>query len=415
MFFVFQDFKHPGRIHHLTSQTQLSIISPDHILVLKNINRAEIEKLGGSGQVDWNYEIRNLGSANLLRPMITSHLYDTGILILDTEQDDDHEFRNFGQKIYKQQWESGNWLLKSIGYDTPSLEQKELYEAAYLKGILNTYQRVSSDPVYWKMVITAWPHAAEDFKTVGSDFEFMYKYYKQVGAYLNFAKQKNYDFNDSLFMQPFVALQVQPSDLFSKIFYEELKNTREHEVKNILEINEPWFMLLPPLTTILLQRCNRIEDLPMEMIKLRNEFQGIRESFSSFQKEFNEAKLIKEKIDLKKDFLNSIELFRSKVTAPKKRFIKTVLDFTADHSANALASDFSGPVKSIVKKIAEFVYQKKICPWVCSFADLYEKSLDIDVSSNLIEKIFGEVSFDNLDYYKSFGKVSARLTGGRLK
>ena len=153
----------------------------------------------------------------------------------------------------------------------------------------------------------------------------------------------------------------------------------------------------------------------MEMIKLRNEFQGIRESFSSFQKEFNEAKLIKEKIDLKKDFHNSIELFRSKVTAPKKRFIKTVLDFTADHSANALASDFSGPVKSIVKKIAEFVYQKKICPWVCSFADLYEKSLDIDVSSNLIEKIFGEVSFDNLDYYKSFGKVSARLTGGRLK
>ena len=399
----------------LVLKNSLFMTSSDHILVIKNLNRAEIEKLGGSEQIDWSYEIRNLGSANLLKPMITTHLYDTGILILDTEQDDDSEFRNFGQEIFKQQWKSGNWLLKTIGYDTPNLQQKEFYEAAFLQGFHNTYQRVSSDPVYWKMVITAWPHAAEDFKTIGYDFEFMYKYYKQVGAYLDFAKHKNYDFNDSPFMQPFIALQVQPSDLFSKVFYEELKNTREHEVKNILELNEPWVLFLPPLTTILLQRCNRIEDLPMEMIKLRNEFQNIRESFSSFQKDFNDAKLIKEKIELKKDFLHSIELFRSKVTAPKKRFVKTVLDFTADHSVNALANDFSGPVKSIVQKISEFVYQKKICPWVCSFADLYEKSLDIDVNSNLIEKVFGEVNLDNLDYYKSFGKVSASLTGGKLK
>lgn len=399
----------------LVLKNHLFMTSSDHILVLRNINRSEVEKLGGPGQIDWNYEIRNLGSGNLLKPMITNHLFDAGILILDTEQDDDPEFRDFGQEIYKQQWKSGNWLLKSIGYDTPTLEQKEFYEASFLQGFYNTFQRVSSDPMYWKMAITAWPHAAEEFRKVGFDFEFTYKYYKQVGVYLDFAKQKNYDYNDSLFMQPFIALQAQQSDLLSTVFYEKLKNTRKYELKNILEINEPWVLFLPPLTSILLQRCNRIEELPIEMIKLRNEFQNIRESFSSFQKEFNEVKLIKEKIELKKDFLHSIELFRSKVTAPKKRFIKTVLDFTADHSAIAFKKDLSGPVKPIVKKIAEYIYEKKIYPWVCSFADLYEKSLDIDASLNLIEKLFGEVNLYNLDYYKSFGKASASLTGGKLK
>ena len=382
-------------------KNNLFMTSSDHILVLKNLNRSEIEKLGGIEQIDWAYEIRNLGSANLLKPIITTHLFESGILALDTEQEEDSEFMDFGQKIYERQWKSGDWLLKNIGFLTSSLEQKEFHEAVFLQGFYNTFQKVSSSPRYWKMAITAWPYLADDFKKkYGYDHKWMNNYYEQVGIYLDFAKQKNYDFNDSPFMQPFVALQARPSELFSKIFYEELKDTRDKNIKEDLKITAPWILFLPPLTTILLQRCNRLEDLPIEMIKLRNEFQNIRESFSKFQKEFNQAKRLKEKLEMKKDFLHSIEIFRSKIKGPKRRIIKTLLDFTVEHSSNALASDYGGPIKSLAKKLAELIYHRKVYPWIYSFADLYEKSLDIEADSNLIENLFGEVNFSNLEHYK---------------
>jgi uncharacterized protein YeaO (DUF488 family) len=390
-------------------RNSLLMSSSDHILIMKNLNREEIAKLEGNDKVDWAYEMRNLGSANLINPAITNYLYEKGILILDTEQEEDSEFRHFGEKIFAQQ-SSGNWLLKAIGFGTKNLKEKRHYELSFIRGFNNTVQLVSSNPEYWRMAIKAAPWMAKEVREKrGFDYEWVHTLFEEVGIYLSFVKQRNLDFSDNPFMQPFIALQSGYSEDFASRFYEELKKVRDEEIERLLDLADSWYLYLPPLTVILLQRCKRMEDLPAEIVKLRDEFQDLRTSFSDFQEKYHNAQLIKEKMELKKDFLHSVEVFRAKIKHPKRRIIKTLLDFSVQHSGNMIMGNLTDPVKAIARKALDLFYERKLFPWIHSFADLYERSLEIKENSTLFGGLFGPMDTSNLKEYELFAKNSLEL------
>ena len=390
-------------------RNSLLMSSSDHILIMKNLNRQEIARLGGNDKIDWKYEMQHLGSANLLNPAITNYLYEKGILILDTEQEEDSEFRHFGEKIFAQQ-SSGDWLLKAIGFGAKNLKEKQHYELSFLRGFNNTVRLVSSNPEYWRMAIKAAPWMAKELREKrGFDYEWVHTLFEEVGIYLDFVKRRNLDFSDTPFMQPFIALQSGYSEDFVRRFYEELKKVRDEEIKRLLDLADSWYLYLPPLTVILFQRCKRMEDLPIEIVKLRDEFQDLRMSFSDFQEKYHNAQLIKEKMELKKDFLHSIELFRAKIKHPKRRIIKTLLDFSVEHSGDMIMGHLTGPAKAIARKALDLFYERKLFPWIHSFADLYERSLEIKENSHLYRDLFGPMVPSNVSEYELFAKNSLKL------
>jgi hypothetical protein len=152
-----------------------------------------------------------------------------------------------------------------------------------------------------------------------------------------------------------------------------------------------------------------MEDLPAEIVKLRDEFQDLRTSFSDFQEKYHNAQLIKEKMELKKDFLHSVEVFRAKIKHPKRRIIKTLLDFSVQHSGNMIMGNLTDPVKAIARKALDLFYERKLFPWIHSFADLYERSLEIKENSTLFGGLFGPMDTSNLKEYELFAKNSLEL------
>jgi len=388
---------------------KLLMPSSDHIVILKTLNEQEIKKLGGNKAVNWSHELKNLGKGHLLKPIITCFLIEKGILVLDTEQKDDIKFREFGDVLFTQQW-SGRWILKTTGFNIKNPKEKYTIEKMYIKSFNNTFKFVSSDSLYWKMAILAAPDLAPDIKRkFGYDYSWTYHYYKEVEIYSKFAKRTRIGFNDNVFMQPFIVLNFSPSKNFIDIFYNNLKHVRNQEIEQFLELQNPYIYLLPPLTAILLQRCKTLEDLPDELIKLREEFQHLRKALTEFQKRFEEASTIKEKIEVKKEFQESINLFVRKVRKPKKRIIKTIMDFTITQSQDLIKKDFSGPIRKIINALIEYIYYKKIYPWVSDFIYLYNKSLEIKLDWNIYEKIFGTIELDYLDEFKLFAKNTLKL------
>lgn len=387
---------------------KLLMPTTDHITILKNLNYQKIQECGGNETIDWAYEIKNLGKANLDKPAITDSLYEAGILVLDTEQNDDMEFRQFGDDLYSKQW-SGDWLLKSIGLDWT--KAKDIIELEYIR-YMNNFLKSSSDPVYLKMLLLATPDLLSShahLKRSKYDASWMYHFYKEVETYAKFTKRRKLGFSDTLLVLPFVAFNFQHSQSFIEIFYDKLKQVRNSHIQQFLEIQQPWIYCLPPLTAILLQRCKTREDLPFELIKLRDEFKHLRQSLTKYQKEYEQTDTVREKIELRKEFQSSIDIFMRKITGGRKRIVKTIIDFTVDQSDSIVRQDFSGPIKSIVGKLVEYMYERKLYPWMNSFLDLYNRSLEIKADTNMYERLFGEVSLEHLNEFELFAKCSNRL------
>lgn len=395
-------------VEQVVLKDQLLMSASDHILILKNINRNEIENLGGNSNIDWEYEINNLGSANLNKPQFTNILADKKILILDTEQNEDSRFKKFGQEIFSEQWQR-SWNLKNIGFGIEDSKLKNDYELAYLQGFNNSF---ISNPnrQFWLMWIKSLPDLGPDLKKSSNiDYMWLYNYFKQVEIYLNFSKAQGLEFSDNPFMQPFIALNSLPSQNFINIFYKNLKEIRNEELNHFFELQESWICYLPPLSAILLERCDKLEDIPYELVNLRKEFKNIRKSMQKFQIKFNDSKTIQDKYEIKKEFEESMNLFTQKVKNPKGRIIKTVLDFAVEQPGSAIKRDFTGPINLIVKKLAEYAYYKKIYPWVNSFADLYGESLQIREDKNLYEKLFGQIDFKSFKEFETFANNSNQL------
>lgn len=389
-------------------KNELFMTASDHILVLKNLNRDIITKLGGNDQVDWNYEIENLGNANLRKPLIIGSLFDNDILILDTEYKDDPKFREFGKKIFLEQWK-GNWINKNIGFGIKDVETKFNYELSWLRSFNDTFKYVSHDPEYWLMSIKAAPDLAPVLNEGKNNLMETYQFFKQVELYMNYTKGNKLEFSDSVFMQPFIALNSRPRENFTNIFHERLKKIRNQDIKYLFGLQDTWIYYLPPLTSILLDRCQKLDDIPDELINLRNEFKNLRNALTKFQMNFDKASTIKDKIDLKKEFKESMDLFSNKVQRPKGRFIKTILDLAVEIPGSTVKKDFSGPINAITKKVTEYFYYRKIYPWVNSFTDLYGKSLEIRDDKNLYENLFGEINFKNFREFEIFAKNSEKL------
>ncbi len=388
-------------------KNELFMTASDHILVLKNLNWDIITKLGGNDQVDWKYEIENLGNANLRKPLIIGSLYDNDILTLDLERKDDLKFREFGKKIFSEQWK-GNWINKNIGFGIKGVETKFNYELFWLKSFNDTFEYVSNDPEYWLMSIKAAPDLAPLLKR-GNNLMETYQFFKEVELYMNYARSNKLEFSDSVFMQPFIALNSRPKENFTNIFHEKLKKIRNQDIKDLFGLQDTWIYYLPPLTSILLDRCQKLDDIPDELVNLRKEFKNLRNDLTKFQMNFDKAGTIKDKIDLKKEFEESMDLFTNKVQRPKGRFIKTILDLSVEIPGSTVKKDFSGPINAITKKLAEYLYYRKIYPWVNSFADLYGKSLEIRDDKNLYENLFGEINFKNFKEFEIFARNSEKL------
>jgi hypothetical protein len=387
---------------------KLLMPSSDHIVILKNLNSKKIKDLGGNDAIDWNYEIKNLGKAHLDKPLITNSLFDAGVLVLDTEQKEDKDYRDFGDRLYSTQWQ-GNWILKSVGLNFE--KSSDIIEIEYVR-YMNGFLKQSSDPVFLKMLILAIPDLLSDkphLKGSKYDATWMYHFYREVQLYSEFARRKSLGFTDTVVVQPFVALNFQHSENFIDIFYKQLKEVRDKQITELLDLEQPWIYNLPPLTTILLQRCRTLEDLPTELINLRAEFKNLRESLTKYQKSYEEAATIKDKLELKREFQNSIDLLMQKVTRGKRRIMKTIIDFAVDQSDSMIRKDFVGPTKTALGKLVEYVYDRRLYPWVNSFLHMYDESISIESDLNLYKKIFGDVNLDNFGELKLFAQNSSKL------
>lgn len=385
---------------------KLLMPSVDLLIVINALNWDKLRN-GRVDEINWQKELTQWGKGELKHPVFMSLLDDEGILV-HSAGSDDGQYRQLQDTLLRR-LQDKKWQIKSAAM-MGDQHKREAFDLKYIRGFNDAFHLISPNPLYWKFQVLTAPHtAAYHKKRFGSDLTWAHGYYQAVKIYATFARRRKLGLSDTILMHPFVALNSQPSESFVDVFYKRLKDTRSRLLQELSELQQPWRHSVPPLTSILLQRCRTRDDLPMELIKLRDEFKCLRQPLTEFQKEFEEAPTIREKLELKNDFQNSLDLFTRKAKMGRKRIVKVLIDFALDEADSVVRKDLTGPVSLLMRKVADYVYSRRLRPWVNSFLDLHNRSLEIGEEAEHYERILGGVSWAHLSEFELFARNSRRL------
>jgi hypothetical protein len=174
--------------------------------------------------------------------------------------------------------------------------------------------------------------------------------------------------------------------------YKQVVKTHKEEVNKLLELIRPRTVYLPPLLTILLSRCENYKDIPKRLIELRAEFSPFRLEISSWFKEFDDAKTLRDKLEIQVGLDRVID-------ALTKRFLDRRTSFYKQTSGALISAieegDMKGmltkPVAAFVKEgVTNFLPDKLLIRRFTGIIDLLDKSLDVKSYGDLLSKVFGK-------------------------
>ena len=148
---------------------------------------------------------------------------------------------------------------------------------------------------------------------------------------------------------------------------------------------------IPPLLSVLLDRCTKPSDITDQLPLLRDEFESIRLSIHDYLSYLNESRTLKEQIEVTKEMKKAIEALNSTLTKAKKSLIYQTWDTVKDGTPMKM---FTGTLDLLIEKDIEKQVVRRIHP----FIDMWSLFLDVNDYGRLLVNIFGENRID----FKSF-------------
>jgi hypothetical protein len=178
------------------------------------------------------------------------------------------------------------------------------------------------------------------------------------------------------------------SDSAIKILHEVVSSSHEEYVKSIAKTGGLRIIYVPPILSILLERTRNRENLLEELVKLRSEFQGLREQGRYFKEGLTAAVTLKEKIDVLNDFERSRDALMRRVTRkPARSVVKEVWDIVKGKS-------LWGGLTKIADLALQFDQDRQLIRRVSHFQLMSDLALKVPYYESLLEKIYGTKSID---------------------
>lgn len=181
----------------------------------------------------------------------------------------------------------------------------------------------------------------------------------------------------------------------SRSFYNEVALIHKLRLNQLERFSKSYFIYIPPLLSILLQRCKKREHLPEQLLKLRNEFSDLRREMAIYEDELQKHSKLKDKLDIIEDMEESRKKLVEKISGSKKTsIIRRIWSVVKDKS-----------LWTMFTKLADIVLQwdenRLLISRVSRFVDIYNLSLEIEEYDKLLVKIFGHNSIN----YETFEKM----------
>jgi hypothetical protein len=183
----------------------------------------------------------------------------------------------------------------------------------------------------------------------------------------------------------------------SRELYGEVAKIHKVQVDRLIARTRPVAMYVPPLTSIVLQRCKTREDLPEAIWKTREDFTPYRVAANTLTTRIANGQTFKDQIDALDEHEATVKALSAKITKPRTRILQTVWDIVKEGDLKKMA------LKALDKLFKTNLEHRRF-RMVSGYYDLYSAALCGRDYWTQIEKIFGPIDAGRNDLsVNSFG------------
>ena len=177
--------------------------------------------------------------------------------------------------------------------------------------------------------------------------------------------------------------------------YRALERRARVAVERALSLVRPRTVYLPPLLSILLSRCERQQDIAPRLIELRAEYQMLRESIDGWWRQFDEAKTLGEKCEIRDDLENTINKLSQRLEDKRGAIYKSVAGAFVDALEGGETTKLiTKPAFALVKAgLSEIAPERWAIRRFTGFLDMFDDALRVSDQPQLLHRVFR----DNLD------------------
>lgn len=178
----------------------------------------------------------------------------------------------------------------------------------------------------------------------------------------------------------------------SKYLYKSYNSKLKEKINEIGQLNYASDIYIPPVLSILINRCNSRRDFIYHLCELRSEFEKLRNSLSDIQLALNSEDTLGERLKI----YNQIEQYRDQLLkgldqAGKRSFIRRTWDIVKSLKPEKILVN----VADILLEIDE---RRQIISGLRHFSKLDQLTKDLKLIENKISDLFGDISSNQHEF-----------------
>ena len=183
---------------------------------------------------------------------------------------------------------------------------------------------------------------------------------------------------------PLVYPRADSMFLSSKL-YRELADIHRVQVDRLLKLINPRPIYIPPVLSIVLDRCKSREDFLDVLVDVRRELEPYREATRELERRISDEKQLSEQLDATQDYFDTVETLKRKIASPKRRVLQVVWDIVKEGGSFKM-------VTTALDKLHKSDLERARLKRITGFYDLWEASTKVDHYGVMLQRVFGPIS-----------------------
>lgn len=184
---------------------------------------------------------------------------------------------------------------------------------------------------------------------------------------------------------------VYPNETTTSIsfrLYNEIAKLHKLKIENLIEISRPKAIYIPPLLSIVLQRCKSRENFLDVLLDVRQEYTSYRDSANIMQDQMSCSETIGEQLRILAEYESSIKALANKIDRPKPRLLQIVWNAFKKTTPN-------GIVTEALDNLYQCDIERQRLNRVEGFFDIWSSAMNVESYFNQIERVFGSLNEGN--------------------
>ena len=187
--------------------------------------------------------------------------------------------------------------------------------------------------------------------------------------------------------------------------YRKLEALNKDYFRKIRKYLGPTYVHIPSILNLVLNDCSQPEDIPAQLVNVREQFQDFRSACTSLETELRTARLFSDQIEIIREIESVYAALVKKVEKTKTRLLLRLFDILKEIDPVHMGME-------VLKQVTDYIVEEEGLIKMPGYFDLWKATTNVKPGITNLSRLFGdEVAYDLIDELKELNKtIGSQMT-----